>query len=359
MMVAAIVTAVMGSCDKAPGGVIKEGDMAHVIADFAKAEGLIAQYPDKFPDDSSKLALKQSILKKYDADLEKYDSSLVWYAHNLKIYAEVHDKAVEILEKEGHIYNKDRGRDQWAGGSSGVQPTVVGQQVGERRVYSSSGDSADVWKEPRQWVLTSGMRKGYITFDYAPDAESRQGDLYSLNLKMLYPSGDAIKLMLAIDYIDGTTSYLNRTANVFGWSNFNIQADTTRSVKRIYGFIAYDIKPHQVAMLDSIYLLRTHLDMSKYDMISFQRIAGPKSVLEKEKEKEEVEVVETQQVEQGSAAQSFPGRPGSQMAPVERPVQPQNGAFKPKPGLNKSVVPSRNRGVINPNGPHVARPPIN
>ena len=39
--------------------------MAHVLADFAKANAIIDQNPNLFPDDSSKLALKQSILEKY------------------------------------------------------------------------------------------------------------------------------------------------------------------------------------------------------------------------------------------------------------------------------------------------------
>ena len=94
LIVILIVAATVISCDKAPDGVINESDMAHVLAEFAKAEALIEQNPSMFPDDSSKLALKQSILKKYDADLAMYDSSLVWYAHNLKIYTQVHDKAI-------------------------------------------------------------------------------------------------------------------------------------------------------------------------------------------------------------------------------------------------------------------------
>ena len=55
----AVSVILLGACDKAPGGVIKESDMAHVLADFAKANAIIEQNPNLFPNDSSKLALKQ------------------------------------------------------------------------------------------------------------------------------------------------------------------------------------------------------------------------------------------------------------------------------------------------------------
>ncbi len=345
----AFVTALFVGCDKAPSGVIKESDMAHVIADFAKAEGIIDNYPDRFADDSSRLALKQSILKKYDADLEKYDSSLVWYAHNLKIYAEVYDKAIAILEKEGNINSKT--------GNSNAPSWTMGAAPGEaqrnavRRVFPSSGDSANVWKEPQQWILTSAAQKGYIKYDYKLDKEAQNGDMYSLNMKMLSTGGGNINILLAIDYYDGTTSYVNRTANIYGWSAYTIQTDSARSAKRIYGFISYDIKPHNIVLLDSIYMLRTHLDNSKYNMITIQRIAGPKSVLEKNKEQEQ---------SVSSKTITYPGMPATldtnrRQAPSIKPNSPRG--FRPKPGLNKSVTPSRER-IINPNGAHVPRPPI-
>ena len=193
------------ACDKAPGGVIKESKMAHVLADFAKAGVLIEQNPSMFPDDSSKLALKQSILHKYDATLAMYDSSLVWYAHNLKIYSQVHDKAIQILEKEGNINSSSHNRDAWIDGAGNTAPSQGNMQQisGAKRVFPTSGDSANVWNEPQRWILTSTMPKGLITFDYKPDRECRPGDLYALNMKMI-SNNSVIKLMLAIDYQDGT-----------------------------------------------------------------------------------------------------------------------------------------------------------
>ena len=363
-------------CSKTPDGVINEDDMAHVLADFAKAEELISQNPELFPDDSSKLLLKQSILKKYDADLPMYDSSLVWYAHNLKVYSQVHDKAIEILEKE--INNGKPIHSPMPGGD------YADNNQGNRakRSFPTSGDSANVWKEPRQWILTNAMRDGYIKFDYTPDNDSRKGDKYTLCFKMSN-SGNAISMLVAIDYQDGCTSYINRTAQANGWVENAIQGDTSRVIKRIYGFIRFKTRPHGITFIDSTYLLRSHLDKNSYSTIS-QRIVEPKAIIEQQKEEAaqaesattppptnqpQNNITAPAQPQRGNSPPgNYPGRqPGSYPGrqPGSYPGRPagsypgratsEQGSYKPKPGLNNSSAPRRGT-VPNPNGNHLPRP---
>lgn len=341
-IVTLLLVAAFSSCSKTPHGVINEDEMAHLLADFAKAEELMTQNPNLFPDDSSKLILKQSILKKYDADLEKYEASLEWYAHNLKIYAKVHEEAIKILEKE----SKDNGSN--INMNAGNITTSNKAYPGTKSKYPTSGDN--VWKDPQKWVLTYAMRDGYITFDYKPERNSRKGDKYSLGFKMMN-SGNSITLMLALDYQDGSTSIINRTAHVNGWSENAIQSDSSKVIKRIYGFIRYKTRPHGITFIDSTYLLRTPLDQNKYSTIS-QRTVGPKPAVKKNDVVNE-DTNETAN-EVAPTGASFPGRHNNANTPSK---VPQQGKFKPKPGLNKAVIPSRER-INNPNGAHVPRPPI-
>ena len=312
--------------------------------------------------------LKQSILKKYDADLAMFDSSLVWYAHNLKEYAKVHDKAIALIENDknngGTVHSAPPGANY---GNNGDRANV-------KRIFPSSGDSANVWKEPQQWMLTHAMRDGYIKFDFDPDNDSRKGDKYSLCFKMSN-SGNSITMLVAIDYQDGCTSYINRTAQGNGWIENTIQGDSGKVVKRIYGFIRYKTRPHGITFIDSTYLLRTHLDRGSYSTIS-QRIVGPKAIIEKHNQEAAQQattpppastnprqvVTPTQGDSPQPANNSYPGRhpgtnPGRPVVPYPgRPATPLPGAtYKPKPGLNKSSTP---RGNIrpNPNGPHLPRP---
>ncbi len=351
-----IVAALFNGCSKAPDGVIKEKDMAHVLADFAKAQSFMEQNADMFPDDSSKLLLKQSILKKYGADLEMYDSSLVWYAHNLKIYTEVHDKAIEILEKENN-HGKAVHSNTPGNNFNGYD------QQTKKRTFPNQGDSANVWKEPQQWILTNAMRNGFIKFDYTPDNDSRKGDKYTLCLKMIN-SGNSITMLVAIDYNDGCTSYINRTAQANGWTEHVIQGDSSKVIKRIYGFIKYKTRPLGITYIDSTYLLRTHFNPNSYSTIS-QRLVGPKAIMEAEKEKQEA--IQQAGTPPQPSATTYPRQPSSQPQPLpqQRGNTPTNsnsfpgrqvpGSFKPKPGLNKSSTPRRNM-IPNPNATHMPRP---
>ena len=351
-----IAAAIFTGCDSTPSGVINEKDMAHILADFSKAEILIEQKPDLFPDDSAKLLLKQSILKKYDADLAMYDSSLVWYGHNLNVFSKVHDKAIEILEKESNngkpVYTSAPG-DNFA---------LDDQSNRTRRVFPNSGDSANMWKEPQQWILTKAMRDGYIKFDYVPDNDSHKGDKYALCFKMIN-SGNAITMLMAIDYMDGCTSYINRTAQANGWIENVIQGDTSRVVKRIYGFIRYKTRTLGITFIDSTYLLRTHFDQGSYSTIS-QRIVGPKDVIESQNQ-ESIEPAPAPQPSNpypgrpqpqlgnpSPSNNSYPGRPDSYPG---RPAPNEQGSYKPKPGLNKSSTPRRDLRP-NPNGAHLPKP---
>lgn len=363
-----VVAALFTGCDSTPSGIINQDDMAHVLADFAKADMLIEENPDMFPSDSSKLMLKQSILSKYDADMAMYDSSLVWYAHNLKVFSKVHDKAIEILEKESnngapvHTATRD--------GNFAIN----GQNNRVRRTFPNSGDSANVWKEPQQWMLTNAVRSGYIKFDYPAGNDSRKGDKYALCFKMIN-TGNAVTMLVAIDYHDGCTSYINRTAQANGWIENAIQGDTSKVIKRIYGFIKYKTRPLGITFIDSTYLLRTHLDPGSYSTIS-QRIVGPKAIIEKQSQEAAQQAAtpppastnprEVVPPPQGAPPQpgnnTYPGRragatPSRPVVPYPgRPATPLPGAtYKPKPGLNKSSTP---RGDMrpNPNGAHLSRP---
>lgn len=364
-----IAAALFTGCDSTPDGVIDEKDMAHLLADFAKAEMFIEQNPAMFPDDSSRMLLKQSILKKYDADLAMYDSSLVWYGHNLKVYSKVHDKAIEILEKENNngqaVYSNSPG-DNFAFNENSSKA---------RRTFPNSGDSANVWKEPQQWILTNSLRNGYIKFDYTPDKDSRKGDKYALCFKMIN-SGNSITMLIAIDYNDSCTSYLNRTAQANGWIENAIQGDTSRVIKRIYGFIKFKTRPLGITFIDSTYLLRTHFDKGSYSTIS-QRLVGPKAIIEKQNQDNSDQItaptpsntvpgqpqnIPPKQPQQGTPPPnnypgrqpgSYPGRPAGSYP--GRPASPKPGSYIPKPGLHKSSSPHRDIRP-NPNSAHAPRP---
>lgn len=269
------------ACDKTPRGVMSINEMADLITDLHLAESYIESHSPEFPNDSSRMVVKQSIFKKHGITQRDYDSSLVWYAHNMEDYIKAYDKAVGKLKKR---YDK---LDKSPGGSEAQTLTVEGEpthnpvpnkamrhkSIGTAKKLNNKtrGDSIDLWKGPREYMLTQGVRRGFITFNLSPDADKKPGDRYQLAYK-LTRGGNDFKVSLNVDYTDGATAQITRSTNSDGWVMIDVQSDTARLVRRIYGYVSYDIKRGHTAYVDSLMLMRSHLSKSNYGFINAQRL---------------------------------------------------------------------------------------
>ena len=272
---------ILGSCGKQPRGVMSINEMADLITDLQLADSYIESHLSEFPTDSSRMVVKQSVFMKHGITQEDYDSSLVWYAHNMEDYTKAYDKAIGQLKKR---YDKlDKNGNNSNGHASELivagepthnpvpAPTAV-QHGGIKKLgHDAQSDSIDLWKGSRSYMLNQGNRRGFITFDLTPDAGKRRGDRYQLAYK-LSRGGNAFKVSLNVDYTDGATSQITRGTNSDGWVAIDIQSDTARQVRRIYGYVSYDIKRGHVAYVDSLMLMRTHLSKSNYGFINAQRL---------------------------------------------------------------------------------------
>ena len=265
------------SCDKTPRGVISVNDMADLIADLEIAEVYMESHASEFSNDSSKLVLKQSIFKKHGITNEDYDSSLVWYAHNMEDYVKAHDKAMLKLQGQYEKVRKNRdkntpdatGREAMGYASGGNVPHGSGAR--HPKLAIANGDTIDLWQGKRSFMLTQGARRGFIPFDIVPDADKQKGDRYQLAYK-LTRGGNDFKVSLNVDYTDGATSQVSRASSNDGWATFDVQSDTARQVRRVYGYVSYNIKQGSIAYVDSIMLVRTHMDTKNYGIIHAQRL---------------------------------------------------------------------------------------
>ena len=124
-------------------------------------------------------------------------------------------------------------------------------------------------------------------------------------------------LMLAAEYADGTVSIASRNASLNGWTELALQTDSTRNVRRIFGYIHYNVASHSVvAFLDSISLVRTHLDRKIYSNINSQKFVSRN---------------------QSMAAAHKSGSP-AKGGPDKVKSAPQQKLYAPKPGVNKGGV---------------------
>lgn len=326
LFIAFILCAVV-ACDKAPDGVIPESKMEKIVVDLSLADAYIESHFDQFQDDSSRLVLKQSVFAKYGVTPELYDTSLVWYARNMDVYIKVYDNAIARLQDMQSQADNGGGAAEASKG-----PQMGGQQPVAQHKFSARGDSADVWTGPRRWVFTPGMRKGFITFDFDPDEESRNGDRYELMLKA-NPMRSTFKVMLATDYNDGSTVYVNRQSCNDGWNTLTLQTDSTRKATRIYGYINYDILPGDIAYVDSLTVLRTHASRETYSAVWGHK------------------VVERIKRETAEPLVPKPDEPAATKPSVPSVTSQPQGHFKPKEGVNKS---SAQRHITqSPNASHL------
>ena len=270
------------SCDRTPRGVMSVNDMADLITDLQLAEAYIENNAGDYTDDSSKLVIKQSIFKKHGITQQDYDSSLIWYAHNMEEYTKAYDKAVgklkeryDKLDKGGKGKN-DMPEEMIAGSGQGPthdatprSPHIANHP--KRLSTDTQADSVDLWQGQRSYTLVQGARRGFITFDLTPDAHKRPGDRYQLAYKLLR-GGNEFKVCLSVDYIDGATSQITRSTNSDGWVAIDVQSDSARQVRRVYGYVSYDIKRGHTAFVDSLTLMRTRMNLNNYGFLHAQRL---------------------------------------------------------------------------------------
>ena len=324
-----VVLGAVVSCSKTPPGIISERKMKNLLKDIYRAEAYIENNSSSFTTDSQKMLLKQSIFEKHGVSQAVYDSSLVWYAKNIDVLNNVYQKVGKELQEESKDYQKKVGGPAMQGNARDVQKG--GRPL--KQYHAATGDTADLWTRPRQWLMTNAMNRNFVTFDYEPDKEMRSGDRYRLSMKLFTGNSD-VQLLLALEYLDGSMSFISRKMSHNGWLEMPIQADTARTVRRIYGHMSFKMSSKTpVAFADSIELIRTHFDSKQYALISVQKNLH--------KNIDGTVTTATPAVAVKPAPQ--PSAPNTQVvsSPNGEATLQREGHYKPKPGVNKSGVERR------------------
>ena len=280
-----ILTVLLVGCSKAPDHVISEGDMTDLMVDMYKAEAIIDHNEGLYHTDSIKLAFRQSILMRHNLTQEQLDTSLIWYAHNLDVYNEVQKDIIERLEDEYKELAK--------GDFTSVAVAVDGDMKPSVPRYRAVGDTADIWGRSRTWMLLPGFVDNLITFDMKPDKENMVGDKYELAFK-LCNMRNTLKVYMGVDYKDGATAFVYRTITGDGWNRCVLQSDSLREVRRIYAYMTYMSQPKQIICVDSVELLRTHLDRKGYESaMKLQKTIETKKPVDNEKQEKDSLKTET------------------------------------------------------------------
>lgn len=285
------------ACSSKPDMVLDEDEMIDLLTDIHKSEAIIETNPQKFMGDSLKAVVRQSVFAKHGVTQEEYDSSIVWYGHNVGKYIKVYDGVIAALEDEELELAQ-------AESPKGVKVKRV------KKRYPSAGDSADIWDKERSWILMPQYHRSIIRFDISQKPDDRSGDFYTFTYR-LRNAATSVKAFIGADYYDGTTSFAYRTSGVEGESQLKLQCDSTKRVKRVYGYISAEPAARECIYVDSIMLLRTRLNADAYRVFDLQKWSGPKAIspaalkkkaADNEKRAAEAKERESMEQERGEAA---------------------------------------------------------
>lgn len=271
-----LFSAMMISCEKAPRYAIGESDMEDLLVDIYKAEAYIESHYTDFADDSSKMLFKQSVLMKHGVTAEKFDTSMAWYSKNLTVYMDVYENVQKRLEKE-------RG-DLAVSTGSVVEYKNTGRGG---KTYKNFGDSADLWVSARQLLLSDNLENSILPFELTANQESQKGDKYTLKM-LLANNRTEIKALVALQYSDDSYTFIERKSASDGWMDVTVQGDSLKTIKNVFGYIKCGrIKQGDIVYVDSILLLRTHLDRSSYPQIAVQKELDRRKTIDEEKKDDE------------------------------------------------------------------------
>ncbi len=231
------------SCDKTPDYVIKSDDMVDLLVDIHKGESVIELNRSRYPGDSMRKVMKQSILLRHGVTQEQFDTSLVWYGHNIEKYIEVYDKVIEELE--GEIKLADVSSD-----GTRVQMAVV-------------GDSVDAWGDVRHRQFAYGEPSDIMKFNMRRDENWEKGDVYTWRFYVRKRTSP-MTWTLAADYNDGSTDYTYGFVTSEGWNEVTFVTDTAKVTSNLYGTIMLEPAPFESTYVDSITLVRTRHKPAEY-----------------------------------------------------------------------------------------------
>lgn len=231
---------VLTACRRVPGDVIQPDEMSALLADMHIGDAVVELNRNRYPDDSTRMLLKQSILSRHGVDNARFDSSLVWYAHNPEKYLEVYDNTIALLQER-----MDRNNAEIAGS------------------LSVAGDSVDLWTGSRYVVADDRSATRYITFNIEADANTAQGDRYTWRGKFINNIPQA-QWGISATYADGTVEVLDTRADREGWNEIEFVSDSTLRPVQVYGYIRLEPRPGVATWVDSIQLVRNRAGAEAY-----------------------------------------------------------------------------------------------
>lgn len=211
-----VITGIIVSCSKRPGGVLSDKEMRAVLVDMYLAESMVGTDYKEFGTAEQKEAVFTSVFRKHKITQAEYDSSLMWYGRNLDVYMKVYDLVLADLE---------------------AKRLAIGDIVPDVPVLNR--DSVDIWNLNTLLVLQNNNRDKGIWFDFKPEDGYLPGSQFVLSMDVWGIDKNMNRfpqIRISVEQADTTITCFSEITND-GLAEVMLKSLAAKAVKRVYGYI--------------------------------------------------------------------------------------------------------------------------
>lgn len=239
-----LLSVMLSGCEKRPEGVLSDGEMVELMADMEIAEAYSQQQHRGSESVRQSRELGDGVLASHGVTRKELDATLEWYGSNMEKYDKLYEKVdARISEKRRKLGGKGSATEE----------------------KENSGE--DMWRWPRHAMVTDRWGNGALSFSIDnPGLE--KGEEVEWRMRFNVEMGG--QGLLGVEYADGTSSYISQIHS--GGRNYkmNLQTDTVREVRRLFGHI-FNGSMGQTLRLDSIMLSHRKRAAGEYGNMRIQK----------------------------------------------------------------------------------------
>lgn len=202
-----------------PSGYLSKGKMEDILYDIHLAEAM-SRNDYNSADQGVMISYKEAILRKHDVTTAEFDSSMVYYMRHTKLLHDIYGDLSERLTDEA----KSLGAD--------VSDMNQFGEVGK-------GDTANVWKGPRAFVLSVNKPFNYMDFSIPVDSGFHKGDRLMLDFDSQFIFQDGMRdgvAVLAVTFAnDSVASSILRVTSSQHYS-MQVEDRDSLGIKSVKGY---------------------------------------------------------------------------------------------------------------------------
>lgn len=222
VLVSLLAAIAMQSCKPSlPGEIIPQGEMEDILYDYHLAMAMARSDYGNPDADANVVTYRRAVLEKYGVSQADFDSSMVYYMRHAALLHDIYAKIGDRMDREA------------------VSLGASASDAGRYGDISSSGDTANVWKEATAMLLMPKKPFNYFPFKVEVDSAFHKGDklMLEMNAQFLYQDGmrDGMAVM-AVRF--NNDSVVSRTCRIQSSQHYTMEISDGDSlgIKKVTGY---------------------------------------------------------------------------------------------------------------------------